>query len=35
VVAGDACEPSVLDRLGLDTVETVVAAPATTRTTWS
>ena len=26
VVAGDACEPSVLDRLGLDTVDTVVAA---------
>jgi trk system potassium uptake protein TrkA len=26
VVTGDACEPSVLDRIGLDTVETVVAA---------
>ncbi len=26
VVAGDACEPSVLDHLGLDTVDTVVAA---------
>jgi trk system potassium uptake protein TrkA len=26
VVAGDACEPSVLDRIGLDTVQTVVAA---------
>jgi trk system potassium uptake protein len=26
VVAGDACEPSVLDRLNLDTVDTVVAA---------
>jgi trk system potassium uptake protein TrkA len=26
LVAGDACEPSVLDRLGLDTVDTVVAA---------
>ena len=26
MVAGDACEPSVLDRLGLDTVDTVVAA---------
>jgi trk system potassium uptake protein len=26
VVAGDACEPSVLDRIGLDTVDTVVAA---------
>jgi trk system potassium uptake protein TrkA len=26
VVAGDACEPSVLDRLGPDTVDTVVAA---------
>jgi trk system potassium uptake protein TrkA len=26
VVAGDACEPSVLDGLGLDTVDTVVAA---------
>jgi trk system potassium uptake protein TrkA len=26
VFAGDACEPSVLDRLGLDTVDTVVAA---------
>ena len=26
VVAGDACEPSVLDRLGVDTVDTVVAA---------
>jgi trk system potassium uptake protein len=25
-VAGDACEPSVLDRIGLDTVDTVVAA---------
>jgi trk/ktr system potassium uptake protein len=26
VVAGDVCEPSVLDRIGLDTVDTVVAA---------
>jgi trk system potassium uptake protein TrkA len=26
VITGDACEPSVLDRIGLDTVETVVAA---------
>ena len=26
MIAGDACEPSVLDRLGLDTVDTVVAA---------
>jgi trk system potassium uptake protein len=26
VVTGDACEPSVLDKIGLDTIETVVAA---------
>ena len=26
MVTGDACEPSVLDRVGLDTVGTVVAA---------
>jgi trk system potassium uptake protein len=26
VITGDACEPSVLDRIGLDTIETVVAA---------